>query len=1536
VLVAGAAFTFSLASAQSCLVDTGAATANEPVVWDGAVCVDGTADEERLQRHYQVRVTTDARRLELRAASSRPDRLDLCLEHLGERHCRDGEGSVSLPDLVLPAGEYRVRFDGRFAIGDTYRLELVDQGPAREGFEREPNDSVAHATLLGDDLAVRGRLEGRERDYFRVDVTGEPQLWRLQVVGGDVAVLRYHDAAGGTVQERRIVSGDRGIRMSNLFLMPGPHYFSLDGTDADYALRLIPLGPADEPPADAATPGAASPEVPVAGRLGPPMTPAPPPAADDMIVPVPTGPRPPGRMEREPNDDPSRAHLLRPEEPWVGLLVDPGDVDVYRFHLGDEGYVRLTVTPPDGGAVEANASGSWSGPGVGEPYVYEAWHLAGDHVVSLRPAVLSDGYYQVLLELLDPFDLPDDLEPNDDIHQARPLPADLEVRGRVGTHRDSDWYLLGEFAVDTEVIAELVGEDARMGSVRSVDTGALVDSFRVDRDTGLHHAALPAGGPYAVSIAGEGGYHLRLAFDPGPAPAPRPAPPPVRVDVVAETSTVAAYHHVAQRLPVRVELRNDGDGPVDLQLDTHVSDHTYVAALEATEVSLAAGEAASVTLMLTVMPGARDDLGATVTVAARDEDGGVVTGALALAAVCGAPAADPRQVWPVPAPLLGGLNVAWTGLGAEPLTERRREFMLYDGLTPPGDGFNASFGDSTTVRLAGDEAPRVLGVLLHPLGAGETGTKLADFRVSTSLDGETFTPVLEGRLRSVVTEQGFVFDEGVVARYLRLEFLARQDGAARNPVNLGQLKVIAEPTGSPFAAPIDLAQRAVGGHVARSEPHLPLYALTDTPGNRPLTRRLDIGRDSASFVIGFHHNRAALIDALEWEPHPDGSPEQRFTQVEVSVSTGDALGPWQPLGTWAPHERPTWRLDEPVWARFVRFEATDLEPRSTVEYPAALRVLEHSVGSEYRSILGEWGHYAQAAALEWRHPPTADASGSVSSGNDTRDRAHPLASGDAVEGRVLVGEYEAWYRIDVPEGHNHVRLELRGDPTVAYGYELRDAAGDPVDADVSAGSELVTIRAYAAPGSYYLRTWEPPRSVVFAWDNSGSMGPYIEATYQTVFGFARDVSPAREQVQLLAFALTPRFIMDGWTGDPATLLRELLAYDRSDASSDAEANFAYAVEELAGRDGTRAVLLVTDAESGASADATVALWRALETARPRVFTFETSTSGSDDTQDRMQTWALGGFYDYSRTIGDLEVGFARASCLLRQPKAVRVALTTADVPPPGPGTLVVRRLADGAVDEAAVAAVHVIFDASGSMGKLLPDGSASRLAVARAVLTDIVEQVLEGGTPFALRAYGHVMPTSCDTSLEYPLAPLDRAAARRAIEGIEPKLLSGTPLAASIAMVADDLAAATGPKTVVLITDGEESCGGDPEAAIRHLMAAGIDVQLSIVGFDLDADDTAAAYRRFETWAALGGGRVFDTASGSELREALLAALTRETAYEVLDSGGAVVATGVLDGDGIELPTGAYRVRVLSVPEVLLDDVRIRPDARTSVTLEGE
>lgn len=248
-----------------------------------------------------------------------------------------------------------------------------------------------------------------------------------------------------------------------------------------------------------------------------------------------------------------------------------------------------------------------------------------------------------------------------------------------------------------------------------------------------------------------------------------------------------------------------------------------------------------------------------------------------------------------------------------------------------------------------------------------------------------------------------------------------------------------------------------------------------------------------------------------------------------------------------------------------------------------------------------------------------------------------------------------------------------------------------------------------------------------------------------------------------------------------------------------------------------------------------------------------------------------------------------------------------------PGSIQVVTGGEGQATLATDVGVDLILDNSGSMLQTL--GDERRIDVAKQVLTDLVEETLPSGIPLALRVFGDA-PDSCETELAIDLAPLDRAAAVERIAAIESVDGVKTPIGAALEQVAADLSEVEGPKIVVLVTDGEETCGGNPQRAIRELVNQGVDVRVNIVGFAVDDEGLK---EQFEEWARIGGGRFFDAAGADELGGAIVAAL--QPPFEVRDTAGAVIGSGVVDGDAARVPPGTYTVEVRSDPPRDFPDV---------------
>ena len=187
--------------------------------------------------------------------------------------------------------------------------------------------------------------------------------------------------------------------------------------------------------------------------------------------------------------------------------------------------------------------------------------------------------------------------------------------------------------------------------------------------------------------------------------------------------------------------------------------------------------------------------------------------------------------------------------------------------------------------------------------------------------------------------------------------------------------------------------------------------------------------------------------------------------------------------------------------------------------------------------------------------------------------------------------------------------------------------------------------------------------------------------------------------------------------------------------------------------------------------------------------------------------------------------------------------------------------------------VELILDASGSMADPLPSGE-TKLAAAKRVLNSFLD-TLPKNANVALRVYGHKGSSaeadkglSCASSeLLYPFQPLDVGHFQQAIDSFQPQ--GWTPLAASFEAARDDFAQfdpASSSNFVYVVTDGIETCDGDPVAAAGDLHASNVQPLVNIVGFDLDpgtADQLQQA-------ADAGGGTFYQASNAAELNRVFL------------------------------------------------------------------
>lgn len=177
-------------------------------------------------------------------------------------------------------------------------------------------------------------------------------------------------------------------------------------------------------------------------------------------------------------------------------------------------------------------------------------------------------------------------------------------------------------------------------------------------------------------------------------------------------------------------------------------------------------------------------------------------------------------------------------------------------------------------------------------------------------------------------------------------------------------------------------------------------------------------------------------------------------------------------------------------------------------------------------------------------------------------------------------------------------------------------------------------------------------------------------------------------------------------------------------------------------------------------------------------------------------------------------------------------------------------------------ATILVLDASGSMWAQLSEGR-SRIEVARDVLSDFLT-TRDAAQPLGVIAYGHNRKGDCaDIEVVAPVGAQDGAALAQRLRGLMPQ--GKTPLADALRMAGGAIPRTAEEADIVLITDGLESCGGDPCAVAADLRAQGIPVRAHVVGFGL----TEGEVQQIACVAEETGGQVILAQSGDDLAKAL-------------------------------------------------------------------
>ncbi|MBM7605185.1 ribosomal protein L12E/L44/L45/RPP1/RPP2/gas vesicle protein [Metabacillus crassostreae] len=178
--------------------------------------------------------------------------------------------------------------------------------------------------------------------------------------------------------------------------------------------------------------------------------------------------------------------------------------------------------------------------------------------------------------------------------------------------------------------------------------------------------------------------------------------------------------------------------------------------------------------------------------------------------------------------------------------------------------------------------------------------------------------------------------------------------------------------------------------------------------------------------------------------------------------------------------------------------------------------------------------------------------------------------------------------------------------------------------------------------------------------------------------------------------------------------------------------------------------------------------------------------------------------------------------------------------------------------------IAILLDASGSMAQKI--GGKTKMELAKQAVNEFVASMPEGSN-ISLRVYGHKgsnsdkdKKASCSsTELVYELNSYDESTFKESLNSFKPT--GWTPIANAINETKKDFEQVNNEaqNIIYVVSDGVETCDGDPVKAAKELHDSNIKAVVNIIGFDVDQD----GQKQLLQVAEAGGGK-FETVDSAD------------------------------------------------------------------------
>jgi hypothetical protein len=558
--------------------------------------------------------------------------------------------------------------------------------------------------------------------------------------------------------------------------------------------------------------------------------------------------------------------------------------------------------------------------------------------------------------------------------------------------------------------------------------------------------------------------------------------------------------------------------------------------------------------------------------------------------------------------------------------------------------------------------------------------------------------------------------------------------------------------------------------------------------------------------------------------------------------------------------------------------------------------------------------------------------------NDTPGQAQALPLSTYLGGNVTREDVD-YYKLSLKDTPgNTLTLHINNLGILRPGYVLSTMEGTKIDPiNEKAVGNIIEVTYQLSPNDYFLKIDRPDSYLTIVFDDSGSMGPSVDIVKKILGGYLDNLGEGLN-LQLMKYEDEPTTLSD-FTHDAGMLKQAMEKEVRGGGGTDTFKGLKAAIDSVGRQKGNRAVLAIFDVvDCGGSKcmQYYTEMWDSILGSGISFSTiavqrgWESETSYYTNSRQRIFkeiAYSSQGQYYYSPSPDKVEESADQIFKQLTSPVEYRLKaewIQTERMP-----GFVEIQFEKGA-EKKASQNVELILDASNSMWGQI-QGKA-KITIAKEVLDQIING-LPGEMNVGLRLYGHRYglndSRACqDTELVTPINLIDKQQLTDAVNAISPK--GKTPLVYSVLEGIKDFKDLKGG-TIVLISDGVESCDGDINAIAPALKEAGLDLQVNIVGFDIKEIE---ARKQLEAIAKSTGGVYLDAKDSQELLSSLEQTLKVE--FVLLDEGGEIKARGIVGGEPVQVLEGSYTLRLLLQPEPLEIAVGVRPDETLRLTLKKE